>query len=85
MDMNENIEYTHVIVGAGPIGLATAIGLLKQNPECKVLIREKRAQYSRSHSVRVKPNMLQKYIDVTGASELQFIVDDLKKKTSYSD
>lgn len=78
--MQQNNEYTHIIVGAGPFGLATAIGLLKHNPNAKVLIREKRSEYFRSHSVRVKPGKVAEFIKVTGATELQSIVDDLKDK-----
>jgi 2-polyprenyl-6-methoxyphenol hydroxylase-like FAD-dependent oxidoreductase len=44
---------THVIVGAGPVGLWTAFVLLKGAPGARVVLLEKYAEYRRRHVLRV--------------------------------
>jgi hypothetical protein len=42
-----------VIVGAGPVGLVTAIELKTRDPNCTVLIVEKHPEYTRKQSLRL--------------------------------
>lgn len=42
-----------VIVGAGPVGLWTAIQLLKRDPDLNVTLLERHEQYARSHVLRL--------------------------------
>ncbi len=48
--MNQN---KYVIVGAGPVGLWTAIQLKLRQPDCHVLVYEKNQEYSRGHVLRL--------------------------------
>ena len=42
-----------VIVGAGPVGLWTAIQLLKREPALEVVLLERHESYARSHVLRL--------------------------------
>ncbi|MEI6094312.1 MAG: hypothetical protein WCR08_02420 [Gammaproteobacteria bacterium] len=44
-----------IIVGAGPIGLWTAIQLKLQRPDLEILIHEKRSEYTRHHTLWLSP------------------------------
>ena len=44
-----------IIVGAGPIGLWTAIQLKLQRPELEIIIKEKRSEYNRPHPLWLSP------------------------------
>lgn len=55
-----------VIVGAGPIGLLNAIGLLTKNPERKVVMLEKYDEYKRNHTLRVDHKQIEKYLRACG-------------------
>lgn len=43
-----------LVVGGGPIGLLTALLLKEKDPDKEILILEKREEYIRKHSVRIK-------------------------------
>src|ERR1700733_3168193 len=83
LDSNENKnsknydpnEVDTVVVGAGPIGLLNAIGLLKKDPNRKIVILEKRPEYSRSHVVRAQPEMLEKFIATCGGEDEPILTD----------
>lgn len=44
-----------VFVGAGPIGLWTAIQIKLQRPETDIVFKEKKEEYTRSHTLLLKP------------------------------
>jgi 2-polyprenyl-6-methoxyphenol hydroxylase-like FAD-dependent oxidoreductase len=54
-----------VIVGAGPIGLLNAIGILSQNPEAKVVLLEKYEEYQRKHVLSTDYKQLEKYVEAS--------------------
>lgn len=68
-----------VIVGAGPSGLLNAIGLLTKNPDKKILILEKREEYSRNHVVRFDYRNIEKYIKTIGGQEHSELVNLAKR------
>lgn len=47
-----------VIVGAGPVGLITAIQILEQNPQKKIAIIERHAQYVRTQTLFLEINLI---------------------------
>ena len=47
-----------VIVGAGPVGLWTAIQIKAQNPDMEIEILEKRQDYQRAHTIKLSINTL---------------------------
>lgn len=50
--MSENTDV--VIVGAGPVGLWTAIQILQRRPDLKVRLYERHTEYQRSHVLRLE-------------------------------
>jgi 2-polyprenyl-6-methoxyphenol hydroxylase-like FAD-dependent oxidoreductase len=64
--MNKD-EVDTLIVGAGPIGLLNAIGLLQKDSQRKVLILEKREEYTRKHVVRFSAAKLTEFMEAIGA------------------
>lgn len=42
-----------VMVGAGPVGLWTALQIKKRNPHCDIVVYERHEQYQRSHVLRL--------------------------------
>jgi hypothetical protein len=78
-------EVNTIIVGSGPSGLLNAIGLLQKNPQKKILILEKRAEYSRNHVVRFDDKKLAEYIKAIGGEpipELTELHNRLKKSSA---
>lgn len=59
-------EVNTVIVGAGPIGLLNAIGLLNHNKRMKLVILEKYDQYKRNHTLQVDYSQVEKFLEVSG-------------------
>lgn len=59
-------EVNTVIVGAGPIGLLNAIGLLNKNKGMKLVILEKYDEYKRNHTLMVDYIQIQKFLDASG-------------------
>ncbi len=59
-------EANTVIVGAGPIGLLNAIGLLRLNPHRKLVILEKYDEYKRNHTLQVDYQQVKKYLEACG-------------------
>lgn len=51
-----------VIVGAGPIGLLNAIGLLNKDPSQKIVILEKHETYTRDQPIHLNANKLKAYL-----------------------
>lgn len=68
-----------LIVGAGPSGLLHAIGLLQKNPQKKILILEKREEYTRNHVVRFKYSKLEEYIKTIGGENIPELTDLVKR------
>jgi hypothetical protein len=64
--MNKGVIDT-LIVGAGPMGLLNAIGLLQQDSHRKVLLLEKREEYTRKHVVRFSAAKLTEFMEAIGA------------------
>ncbi|MDI9819020.1 MULTISPECIES: NAD(P)/FAD-dependent oxidoreductase [unclassified Legionella] len=59
-----------VVVGAGPLGLLNAIGLMKKkNPKPKIIMLEKYEQYQRSHNLSMDYRQLGKFIKACGGDE----------------
>ncbi len=60
-------EVDLVIVGAGPLGLLNAIGLIKnKKPQPKIVVVEKYEQYQRGHNLSVDHFHLKKFIKACG-------------------
>jgi 2-polyprenyl-6-methoxyphenol hydroxylase-like FAD-dependent oxidoreductase len=60
-------EVDIVIVGAGPLGLLNAIGLMKnKKPQPKIVMLEKYEQYQRGHNLSVDHLQLKKFIKACG-------------------
>lgn len=80
-----NEEVNTLIVGAGPSGLFHAIGLLQKNPQRKILILEKREEYSRNHVVRFNHKKLAEYLKAIGGEPIPELVklnNRLKKSSA---
>jgi 2-polyprenyl-6-methoxyphenol hydroxylase-like FAD-dependent oxidoreductase len=66
-----------VFVGAGPIGLWTAIQIKLQNPQINIVFKERKASYSRTHTLLLKPESFHGCVkDEMGV--IQSIIDQLK-------
>lgn len=65
--MQQRVDVNTVMVGAGPIALLNAIGLLTRNPNRKVVLIEKYDQYQRSHTLKLKSANLRKYLEACGS------------------
>lgn len=80
-----------IIIGAGPIGLMAALVCKLKHPEKTVRVVEKRENYTRSHNLRIKPEILKLYIkeleainsgkDLTGVSQ---IFEEVRKSPSIA-
>lgn len=55
-----------VVVGAGPIGLAYALGIKKLNPDLKVVVLEKYEEFQRKHTLVMQYEQLEKFMYATG-------------------
>ncbi len=67
-----------VFVGAGPIGLWTAIQIKLQQPDTEIIFKEKKETYSRTHTLLLKPTAFAGCLkDRTGV--IQGIIDQLKE------
>lgn len=76
-------EVDTVIVGAGPVGLLNAIGLLRKNPGSKLVLLEKYAEYSRHHVVWMRYGEIDQYIKAIGEPVdpvLKSLYERVKKK-----
>ncbi len=76
-------ENTDVIfVGAGPIGLATAIGLKSLDPHLSIVMAERYEEYQRKHNLIMDPTHLEMFMKATGTEHIKILSDllaDLKK------
>lgn len=69
-----------VIVGAGPIGLLNAIGLLNKKPDSKIVLLEKYETYKRDHVVKLNYRLVQRFMDTCGYDETLYqLIQRLKK------
>ena len=50
--------YDALVVGAGPIGLMTAVKMKTDNPSVNIVVIEKRDEYTRGHTVKVEKTAL---------------------------
>lgn len=76
------LSKTVVIVGGGPIGLAHAWGIKKLNPNIKVVVLEKYAEYQRSHTLIMQHKALSALMKATNAAQdptLTNLLAQLKK------
>lgn len=76
-------EVDVVIVGAGPIGLLNAIGLLNKNPARKIMMLEKYDEYQRHHVVQADYKQIAKYIKAMD-KPLDPILQNLLKRVKKS-
>ena len=78
-------EVNTVIVGAGPIGLLNAIGLLTKNPNQKLVMLEKYDSYKRNHTLQVDYKQVKKYLEACGEPQDPAILELLKqvKKSKF--
>lgn len=83
MQHHQPDEVNTVIVGAGPIGLLNAIGLLNKNPNQKIVMLEKYDDYKRSHTLRVDYKQVEKYLKACGEPP-DPAISELLKKTKKS-
>lgn len=70
-----------VIVGAGPVGLAFAIGLKKLNKALQIRVYEKYEEYQRKHTLEVLHEQVENYIreaGLKGDAEMEGLLDILK-------
>lgn len=79
---HQNSEVNTVIIGAGPVGLLNAIGLLTKNPDSKVVLLEKYDVYKRNHTLRMEYKQIEKYLKACGEPPdpaIQELVNRVKK------
>lgn len=79
-------EVNTIIVGAGPIGLLNAIGIMRKNPDAKIVMLEKYDEYKRNHTLRMDYKQVEKYIDAMGPPPdpaLTELAERLKKNRTY--
>ena len=79
-------EVNTVIVGAGPIGLLNAIGIMRKNPAAKIVMLEKYDEYKRNHTLRMDYKEVEKYIEAMGPPPdpaLAELADRLRKNRAY--
>ena len=71
-----------VVVGAGPIGLLTAIALKTLHPESNIVILEKYETYQRKHTLIMQAKLLESFINVVGINhpKLQQLLAQLQKE-----
>jgi len=70
--MQSKIDKKYVIIGAGPVGLWTAIQLKKRNPDCDVVFYERYTEYKRKHILKIQNSSL-----FFGASKVKSKNDDV--------
>ena len=49
-NINEDVNYDYIIVGAGIVGLSTAYSISKKNKKAKILVLEKESKVSKHQS-----------------------------------
>ena len=59
-------EVNTVILGAGPVGLLNAIGLLTKNPDRTLVMLEKYDEYKRNHTLQMDYRQIEKYVEACG-------------------
>lgn len=70
MDQFNNSDVDVVVVGAGPLGLLNAIGLMKRKePKPRIVMLEKYERYQRGHNLSMDPRQLKKFIQACGRDE----------------
>lgn len=79
---NQSPEVNTVVVGAGPIGLLTAIALKTLHPDRNIVILEKYESYQRKHVLIVQAELLESFIRVVGIKnpKLQTLVTQLQQE-----
>ena len=82
MDIKENPDF--VIVGAGPVGLWTAIQLKKRASDSRVIIFERYSDYQRSHVIRLDKLSLLLYCKRSHDSREQAFYDELVEPNTTS-
>ncbi|KTD23247.1 hypothetical protein [Legionella londiniensis] len=77
----KNEEVETVIVGAGPIGLLNAIGLLHNKPDMKLVILEKYDEYKRNHTLMVDYRQIEKFLKVSSNPNPDPAIAELVRRT----
>lgn len=80
--MNPNV----LIVGAGPVGLFTAIEMKLHNPDLQIKILERNASYSRHHILRIEESSLtnsQAYITYEEVRKLKGFIPTSEIETTF--
>ena len=67
-----------VFVGAGPIGLWTAVQIKLQRPDIIIVLKEKHHEYKRSHTLRLEHESFQSCVKDDGGV-INKIIEELKK------
>ena len=71
-----------LVIGAGPIGLVNAWGMKRLNPNLKIIVLEKYAEYQRSHTLVVQAAQLEAIMKATHSEQaptLKALLKQLKK------
>lgn len=68
-----------LVVGAGPIGLVNAWGMKRLNPNLKIVVLEKYAEYQRSHTLVMRADQLEAIMKATKSEQDPTLVALLKQ------
>jgi 2-polyprenyl-6-methoxyphenol hydroxylase-like FAD-dependent oxidoreductase len=72
-----------IIVGAGPVGLWTAIQIKLASPTTNIIMFEKYSSYQRTHNLKIDPNSLSSEFNYNNKHIIDWI-KDLKSAAGYN-